>query len=481
MDCDSVRDQVNRILRSASFAGKTQLVKLLQILFQNMDSQTSLKPERVIKELWPDEAKTKRSTDLATEISRLRKAIETYYKLEGENDPITISLPNRSVPAPNGVRELRWILAEPRSPIVESTVPAIRTARSRAGLKIIATMSIVAVLAYLAIRMFTADERPQIVRLDDETLTVMNAEGKELWHKSFPEGLWQAYYDEALGPRTWIGDLDGKGHVDVLFLYHPANSPMSHSSTLICYSDQGQEKWRWTPGRVLPELEGNPTTFNIVGLAVLKATQGAKRQIVVSSHNEPYYPHQIAIVDSDGKTLSEYWHSGHLDHLALADLDGSGREVIIATGISNGYNQATLVELDPNRVHGASTEAARPELQLHSMGAADERFRLLFPRSDLNKDLQIYNEALGVTIDHGRIRVLVRECSHIPRCFILYEFDNDYHLHSVVPDDQFKSAHKEFYINSKRDHPFSAGEQNDLIKVQCLVGCKTEFVSSQIP
>ena len=134
--------------------------------------------------------------------------------------------------------------------------------------------------------------------------------------------------------------------------------PDAHSTTLICYSDRGKEKWRWTPGRALPELEGDPATFWTIGFGVLKRTPGKGPRIVVSSSHRLWDPHQIAILDSNGKLVSEYWHSGHLEHLTLADLDGDGREEIIATGISNGYNQATLVVLDPDRVFGASAGAS---------------------------------------------------------------------------------------------------------------------------
>ncbi len=38
MDPTAISDQIERILRSRSFAGKSQLRKLLEVLFQNMDS-----------------------------------------------------------------------------------------------------------------------------------------------------------------------------------------------------------------------------------------------------------------------------------------------------------------------------------------------------------------------------------------------------------------------------------------------------------
>jgi hypothetical protein len=77
MDAAAIHDQINRILGCQSFASKSQLRKLLEVLSQNMDSQTNLTTDLVIKELWPDEIRTKRSADVATEMNRLRHALES--------------------------------------------------------------------------------------------------------------------------------------------------------------------------------------------------------------------------------------------------------------------------------------------------------------------------------------------------------------------------------------------------------------------
>jgi len=478
MEPTAISQQVERILRSQSFEGKGQLRKLLEILHKNMDSQLTLTPHQVIKELWPEETRTKRSAAVATEINRLRNALESYYNREGKTDPITIILPNRAVPAPDGTPEKRWIIAKPRGG-TEDHLPGPPVG-ARRGLKLAAAIAAVGVVAYVSTLMLRGHDRPHSGRLDGELLTIMSAEGKELWRKSFPDGFWREYYDHWMPTGTWFGDLDGEGRSSVLFLYHPAVDPRSHSTTLICYSDRGQEKWRWTPGRALPELEGSPPTFLTVGLVVLKAADKKPSRIVVSSSHDPLYPHQIAVLDSNGKLLSEYWHSGHLDHLILADLDGNGREEIVATGISNGYRQATLVVLDPDRVFGASTEGARPEIQFHGMGVAQERLRLLFPRSDLNKALYVYNMGQEATVEHGRIRFSVRECLQLTGCVVWYEFDRNFHLLTALADDEFRSAHAEFYLKGPAAHPFTATEEVELQKVRCLVGCKTEFVPIQI-
>ncbi len=484
MDRAAINEQIDRILRSQNFANKSQLRKLLEVLSQNFDSQTTLKPDRVIKELWPQETRTKGSADVATEMNRLRRALESYYNAEGKADPITICLPNRSVPAADGTQEKRWIVAAPRGGVgTEADIedrPPMPAANSSRIMKIVAAAAVLCILAYISARMLVGHDQPQSGRLDGTVLRIMNADGKDVWSKSFPEGFspdW--YYEQGIATRIWFGDLDGDGHTSVLFLYLPAVSPLSHSTTLICYSDQGKEKWRWTPGRELPELQGAPATFRTVALVVMKATGKNPSRIVVSSIHEPWWPDQIAILDSKGKLVSEYWHSGHLHHLALADLDGDGREEIVATGISNGYHQATMVVLYPDRVFGASTEVARPELQIHGMGAAQERLRVLFPRSDLNKAQFVYNAGGEVTVERGSIRLSVRESLQPPGCLIWYEFDRHLHLATAYADEQFRSTHAQFYLRGKDAHTLSAEEEAAFRKVRCLVGCTSEFVPAQ--
>jgi hypothetical protein len=478
MDPTDLSNQIDRILRSQTFARKSQLRKLLEVLFQYMDSQARLNADLVISKLWPEETRTKRSADVAAEMNRLRHALESYYDREGHADPITISLPNRSVTAVvDGTQEKCWIVAKPRGGVEDH--PQAKLSR---GVKIMgATATLGAALgivAFIFIRFLAVHDQPKVGRLDGSMLAIMNAEGKELWRKTFPEGFGpEWYYAQATTTRMWFGDLEGKGHTSVLFVYAPAASPVSsHSSTLICYSDRGQEKWRWTPGRELPELAGSPATYKTFAFGVLKATEKTPPRIVVSSAHDTWWPNQIAILDSDGKLISEYWHSGRLDDMVLADLDGDGSEEIVATGVSNGYDhQATLVVLDPNRVFGASTEV-RPDFQIHGLGFAQERLRLLFPRSDLNRALFAYNRAQGPIVQQGSIRLTVQECTTPPGCLIWYEFDKNLHLISAYAGEEFSSAHARFYQNSKDAHALSVEEQNAFHKIRCLVGCKSEFV-----
>jgi hypothetical protein len=113
MDATALSNQIDRILRSQTFARKSQLRRLLEVLVKNIDSQSELNPDLVIRELWPEEIRTKRSADVATEMNRLRHALQSYYAAEGATDPNTIRLPNRAV-GNIGAPERPWIVATPR-------------------------------------------------------------------------------------------------------------------------------------------------------------------------------------------------------------------------------------------------------------------------------------------------------------------------------------------------------------------------------
>ncbi len=484
MDSSATQEQIDRILRSQAFASKSQLRKLLQLLHQNMDSQIAITPDLVIRELWPTEIRTKRPADVATEVNRLRRALKTYYESDGANDPIAISLPNRSSRSGNGTDDRVWIVAQPLpekvAPLesdrrLDSPVNSLRN--QKLVVWIVAVGIVLGTVGYIIFRGLSFPDQPKFGRLEGSTLLIFDGDGIELWRKAFPDGIGPSYYyAQGLADRIWFGDLDGRGHTSVLFVYSPARAA-SQSSTLICYSDRGKEKWRWTPGKALPELAGSAAIYKTFALGVLKATDKRPPRIVVSSAHDTWWPNQLAILDSNGNVLSQYWHSGRLDHILLADVEGDGEQKIIATGVANGYDhQATLVELDPDKLFGASAEK-RPEFQIHGMGIGQERLRLLFPRSDLNQALYQFNLATDPTFEHGSLSLTVLECTSPPGCRIWYEFDKDTRLVAAFAgSDEFRSAHERFYQSGKNAHILSAEERAAFQKIRCLVGCKAEYV-----
>lgn len=487
-----VQEQVNKVLQSRTFASKAQLRRLLEILHQNIESQDNLKPSAVIQQLWPHEVRTKRAADIATEMNRLRRALEDYYESEGVSDAVLICLPNRSVVTTSGTPEKRWIVARPRNGREAAeerpSLPPKHAAKRRGlreWLRVAAVALVVAlvVAGYFGFRQIGRHGEPKSARIEGTSLVILSADGREQWRKNFPDGFGpESYYEHGLASRIWFADLEGKGQVSVLFSYLPAPSTQPHSSTLICYSDRGKEQWRWTPGKILPEYIRDPIPFKTHALGVLKKTKERGARIVVASDIDPWWggPSQVALLDTNGKFISEYWHSGGFDDMVVADLDGSGKEKIVVAGVAHGYDyQATLVVLDPDRVTGASKEVL-PELQIQGVGEAHENLRLLFPRSDLNRTAFDHNVAVRPVVEDGILRITVDECLAPIGCPIEYEFNRNFELIATHPgNDEFQAAHDQLYQSGKDKHRFGTGEQAAFLKVRCLKGCNTEFVPVQ--
>lgn len=499
MEKDAFLKELERILGSSSFASKAQLRKLLEILASHCEAQATLKPARVMAELWGESSAERTSADLAVVVTRTRRALEEYYALEGKGDETVISLPRRAGDGAAGLRAQQWIVAETRGAVANEEIAEIAgtgaprdepqnapeasgamraPARRWIWAGVGAALLLIAGSATAVIRWRARDVVPSTAALDGNTLAVVNAQGEELWRKSFPDGFSKEFYEPGLATRMWFGDLDGSGHMRVLFLYQPEVDSNGSSSTLICYSARGEERWRWTPGRALPELSAEPSVFwSTGGLAVLKPENGREARIVVVSNHEPQYPAQVALVDSRGKTISEYWHSGHLDTMIVTEAEGREQQ-ILGFGESNGYNQATLVVLDPGHLAGASQEPARPELQIHGMGAAHERLRILFPRSDLSLATQRYNRAGTITASGETIRVSVQESESNPNGCIWYDFDRNLNLRSAYADDQFRIAHNGYYHTGDNRHAFNAVEEHEFRQVRCLAGCRGDYVAT---
>lgn len=491
MHSKAAHDQVKRILESNTFATKLQLKKLLEILLDNIESQSNLTPDRVIRELWPSETRTKRSADVATEMNRLRHALDAYYDAEGANDAWKIELPNRAAAATNGNGNHHkvWIVLKPREPESETTVDAEpapeapqqlrRVSRATKIRAAVVAACILAALVFWTSRRFVLPDQPAKGKLEGSALVIMDAEGKELWRKTFAGGFGpESYYGKDTGERIWFADLEGHRHTSVLFSYLPAATSEPHSSVLICYSDRGNEKWRWTPGTTFPNSP-NQLTFRTMSVGVLKPTEARPLRIAALSDHEPWWggPSQVALIDSNGKMLSEYWQAGGLHDLLVASLKRDSAENILLTGVANGYtSQATLVVLDPDHMAGASNEE-NPAFQVHGMGTAQEKLRLLFQRSDFNAASFAFNYATEPRTENGNLWLTVMECLAPIGCPIRYRFDNNFDLTAIdSASEEFRSAHDRFYKPGKKPHVLSENEGAEFLKIRCRNGCDSEFV-----
>ncbi len=316
------------------------------------------------------------------------------------------------------------------------------------------------------------------------SLIVTDAQGRELWRKTFDDGLRAGERPERklANKGAWFGDLDGDGHVELLYIHNSAERDRT-GNTVYCFSDRGNVKWRFEPGHVVrTPHETFPPPFIAEALAVIGG-DGKQKAVVVTSHHATFHPNQVALLSSSGKLLGEYWHSGHLPHLETVDLDGDGTPEILLGGISTGYRSATLVALDPAAVRGASAETEAPEDQIMGFAPAAERARLLFPRTCVNRVLDRYNEVGWLTIRPNGLRVLVweRRVPLLSRASVTYALDRNLRVTAVTASDRLRSLHYELEASGQLDHRLTEPEVQRLAKIRFVRAWEARSLRAEAP
>ncbi len=313
---------------------------------------------------------------------------------------------------------------------------------------------------------------PAAFRLEGNSLIIQDSRGRELWREIFPTPLARHHP----GQRPWFGDIDQDGQTEVLFV---PSTQFGSPAPLICYSQQGQEKWRFQPGRaVASPVETFAPIFVVREFAVFAPSRG-RRAIAVASNHYVHYPSQVALLSAQGKLLREYWHSGHLYSIKIADFEGDGVQEIYLGGISNARRAATLVALDPRTFQGASVETAAPDYQLRGFAPGNERARLIFPRPCVSRMFEPYNMVRDMVVEPERIVVSVYAKSSPPFPTVIYHFSRDLRLESVVPGDGLYAFHQELEAANKLDHKFGATELAELNDVRDLARPELELTARQ--
>jgi hypothetical protein len=322
--------------------------------------------------------------------------------------------------------------------------------------------------------LFVPHGPPTDFRVEGKNLIALNAKSQELWRYNFKIPLKESYYSqEASLSHAWLGDLDGDGRTELIFIAVPVNQG-DVGSTIICFAADGRPRWRFTPGQPVTDAGGDhmlPPYFPS-GLQVIPGKVPSDARIIVSSNHYLSQPNQVAILDVHGNVVGQYWHPGHLLYMGQADLDGDGRNELLLAGVNNGNHQATLVVLDPWKIIGlmTPTEMQDQRFRLLDMLPAKEKAVVFFPRSCISRG-QPYTRVAGLHITRDRLVVDVSEGT-VERDSpgFVYELDYALNVVNLVPNGVgVMRIHQELESKHILDHPFS---QEDWGRLKTLVVVK---------
>ena len=320
-----------------------------------------------------------------------------------------------------------------------------------AGLALVAGVGVAAVMLLLR-----PGPPPADYRVEPNHFVALNGEGKELWRVRLPQASkWLAYQSpEERTRNVRFADLDGDSRVETLFKLI-AGAPLERAVSLLCFSQEGRLKWEFRPGRkVSTTTQRFSGDYTVAAFSILNLPGRKGKHVVVTSCHAWSWPNQIVLLSPEGKAVGEYWHSGHLLALGLADVDGDGTEEILAGGVNNSRGRATLVVLDPQRLAGASVQPAGDLTQLQGFAPGAEEMLIFFPRTCITEARQEpYNRVKEIKATAASIdAVVVQGQVESEGPYLIYRFDRNLNLLGVTPPDDFAAQHRELELAGKLDH-----------------------------
>jgi hypothetical protein len=289
-------------------------------------------------------------------------------------------------------------------------------------------------------------EAPISLRAQGATLEALDSTGGPVWNHVFPATLHQdPTTGQELVNRSWVGDLDGDGRNEVLFLATQPVGAEVYEDTLYCFGPGGETLWSF---RLTDTFRFTATSYGPpwhIGLLAVYDLGGEKR-IALSLGHQTWWPAPVLTFNSRGERLSTFVGSGLIYQLRTAIRNG--RPLIIAGSVSNSRRAASLVVLDGENPVGTTPEEPGSEYRCLSCPAGEPLRYFWFPRTELALTAkQPYNFANRVLTTSSEVSVAVEEVSDRGKgrenaAMTYFQFDSSFNLLDARWGDGFAMVHE---------------------------------------
>ncbi|MFP5236283.1 MAG: hypothetical protein ACLGSD_10300 [Acidobacteriota bacterium] len=300
-------------------------------------------------------------------------------------------------------------------------------------------------------------------RLGRRSLTVLDANGKDMWRVPFAEPFESAdYADAQLAAHRKISfdDIDGDGDVETLFVYSPLDS-LRNPSALYCFSREGKERWTFAPARMSrAEGQGYGRIDVLNDMLVTQPNGKSESYILLLDCRQPGHSAKLFVLSPRGESLATFTHQGHLGMLEAVDVDGCGRKEVLVGGSAGERNEAELIVLEMPHDFGPAKQS-----DLARNGTPPlikEKAVLMFPRTCVNRKLEQSNRIAHIAHSGDTLTVVVSELSDDPSVEVTYQLDRHFQVKNVWFSDALKNLHSNLTAEGILDHSLTEDEVNGL-------------------
>lgn len=251
-------------------------------------------------------------------------------------------------------------------------------------------------------------------------------------------------------PRTI--DINGDGRPEILSI-PTHNLRDAKGWDLLCVDESGGVQWTL---KVTESVTAGGKLYTppyvLRSYVVFDAPTGdGKKWIAATFAHRFASPSVLMVADSAGKILGSYWHAGHLDQLAVMDIENDGSLEIVAGGIDHAVNQATLVAFDPRAVSGASQTPPDHEMHYAGKPAGSEKYRAHFARTKLNLKFDNFNFVSKFDQPAGGLDVTTREHLAPPVGYVVYSLDQNLRVREVYASQATDEAARMRTVSEGKD------------------------------
>lgn len=324
---------------------------------------------------------------------------------------------------------------------------------------------VAAALMLVVPKIVTIDASPAYLRAKDECLVALNKNGEELWRKLVVPGFDLKTSKTTLTNFSVLEDVDGDGKKEAVLLSpHPEAPPESYQATSIrCFNADGNDRWimAYHPVMTFDSVEFSGDYLIQPPLGVRDFDRNGKYSVVFVAHHATWWPAVVGMLDANnGKPIAEYWHPGWVK-LAIKDIDGDGREEILAVGYNNAFKKNVLAVLDPHKSAGHAPAATG--FTPKDIEAAAEKFYILLPDPDLfGLSLRLPGENnSGIEESSGLVIRTTRYLTDGKRgdCVaeVFFEFDGHMNCVRVRGGDEFVALHHDLEKAGKLSRKIEEG------------------------